>query len=70
MFKNLIRYAAYLIVLGLSLLAVLLSIENEIPPWPSFVIISALGLFAVASLERIQPYERPRLAYHFREVTS
>jgi len=64
MFKNLIRYAAYPTVFGLSVLAVLLSIESGIAPWPSFVFISALALFAVASLERIQPYQSDWLENH------
>lgn len=50
--------------IGLSLLAVLLSIESWIAPWPSFVIISALALLAVASLERIQPYQSAWLENH------
>ncbi len=42
----------------------LLSIESWIAPWPSFVIISALALLAVASLERIQPYQSAWLENH------
>lgn len=58
MFKQTIRYSAYPLVYGLSAFVVLLTIHHGIAPWPSFAIIASLALFAIASLERIQPYQR------------
>ena len=64
MIKQTIRYGAYPLILGLSAFAVLLTIRNGIVPWPGFTIIAGLALFAIASLERIQPYQKAWLENH------
>lgn len=64
MIKQAIRYGAYPLILGLSAFAVLLTIRNGIVPWPGFAIIAGLALFAIASLERIQPYQKAWLEDH------
>lgn len=64
MIKQAIRYGAYPLVFGISACAVLVTIHNGIVPWPSFAIIAGLALFAIASLERIQPYQKAWLENH------
>ena len=58
MFKHIIRYASYPVIFGLSALAVVWVINNTSNAWPWFTSIAGLALLIVASLERVQPYQK------------
>lgn len=56
-FRTLLRYGAYPVVFGGVASLVLLWTTLGRSPWPTFFIVAAIGLAAVAVLERIQPFE-------------
>ncbi len=57
MIRTLIRYAAYPVVAGGAALAIAMASSLDVPHWPAFSLIAAVGLVAVALLERVAPYE-------------
>lgn len=56
-FTTYLRYSAYPVVFGGVASFVLVWSTLGQSPWPAFPIIAALGLVAVALLERVQPFE-------------
>jgi len=52
-----IRYGTYPVVMGAVVLVLLTVLAGLLPAWPTFVIVAALGIAAVALLERKQPFE-------------
>ena len=61
---TLIRYGVYPVVMTSTFGAVGLVLYGTLPAWPMLAVIAALGIAAVALLERIQPYERDWLRDH------
>lgn len=59
-----IRYGAYPVIFGSCAIAVLWLAEQGVSPWPSFAAVAALGIIAVALVERVQPYEPAWLQDH------
>lgn len=57
MLSSLIRFAAYPVVVGASVAAVLLIVALEFSPWLGFAFVAASGMACVAVLERWQPYQ-------------
>lgn len=57
MSSRLIRYGAYPGVMGSVVLALLMVLAGRLAAWPTFAIVAALGIAAVALLERKQPFE-------------
>lgn len=55
--STLIRYGAYPVVFGGALLAVLWLCEHGVAAWPALALVALLGIAAVATLERLQPFE-------------
>lgn len=64
MIHQIIRYSAYPIIFGFSAFSILLAINTGIEPWPCFALIAGFALLAIASLERIQPYQQEWLEDH------
>ena len=62
--RVLIRYGTYPIVFGVSVYAVLLTVTKAGLAWPFFALTAGAALFIIASLERIQPYQRAWLENH------
>lgn len=54
---TLLRYGAYPVIFGGVATFVLAWSTLERSPWPAFVFVALVGLFAVAVLERVQPFE-------------
>lgn len=54
---RLIRYGAYPGVMGVVVLMIGMVLEGRLPAWPTFAIVAALGISAVALLERRAPFE-------------
>lgn len=54
---TLIRFGAYPVVFGGVASFVLIWSTLGLSPWPAYAIVAALGIAAVAVLERVQPYE-------------
>lgn len=55
--RMLLRYGAYPVVFGGVAAFVLVWSTLGRSPWPAYFIVAALGLLAVALLERVQPFE-------------
>ncbi len=64
MLKVLIRYGAYPVVAGGAVVAIVLAASLGMNYWPTFPTIAAVGILAVALLERVAPYEHDWLLDH------
>ncbi|MFZ5699605.1 MAG: sterol desaturase family protein [Pseudomonadota bacterium] len=53
----LVRWGSYPLVMAAVIAAQLEVLASALPYWPSAPLIAALGILAVALLERVQPYE-------------
>ncbi len=53
----LIKWVSYPLILGVIIGTQLLILANELPYWPLSPIVVAVCIFAVAVLERLQPYQ-------------
>lgn len=54
---TLLRYGAYPTIFGGAAAFVLIWSSLELAPWPAFALVALAGLFAIAVLERAQPFE-------------
>ncbi len=57
MFRKLIRYASYPLIAGGAAVAIAAAAGQSAAYWPTFPLIAAVGLLAVALLESVAPYE-------------
>ncbi|OGT57200.1 MAG: sterol desaturase [Gammaproteobacteria bacterium RIFCSPHIGHO2_12_FULL_63_22] len=64
MISSAIRFAAYPVVVGASVAAILPIAAGELPPWPGYALVAALGMASVAILERLRPYQQAWLHDH------
>jgi len=55
--KKIIRFCSYPVVFGMSAVVVILAINHTATAWPWFATITALALWCIARLERVQPYQ-------------
>lgn len=62
--KKIIRFCSYPVVFGMSAVVVILAINHTATAWPWFATITALALWCIALLERVQPYQEKWLQNH------
>lgn len=55
--RSLIRYAAYPVIAGGALVTLITWTAQGIAYWPAFPLLAAVGILAVAALERIAPHD-------------
>lgn len=64
MFRAIVRYGSYPLVMGAVLAVALAVLDGALSPFPALVVAAGAGVLAVALLERLQPHEPVWLADH------
>ncbi|MBC6624438.1 sterol desaturase family protein [Pseudomonas sp.] len=69
-FRYAIRWMSYPLIFGGSAAFMIWALYTGIPPWPTTLLIAMVSLFAIAGLERVQPFRRSWLEDHQDTTTD